>query len=767
MSSGPWSSPQTPLSPHRLAKIANALGVPTPVPASPARTPPPTSSYLVHVVPPLILPHLNSSLTSPPLPTASGYHAHFRRGTLLPVHATLQLQLAAIAREYALPSTSGLTLYLVQDDDPGPRISEDIWRHLWARVWKVEFAPEAPQKLPTLTLSTPKSERVPSMSVISSSPERANVPIVAKVEFDIDARAAAWFNPWITSRNLNYNKRLDSNNSPINLTLLEKHPPRLLLETFGNSTNSSGSFPSTSTSLAYLQQPESSDDDTEIEEDVALASGKRGGGVFDDIELDFDESFEHSQETQFLLTAQLDQIEKNLAQFSPRVLSIDLEEEQTKTPSVQTDLPPPSPINPTASWPAVPFTSLNSPLDNPNSNTPSPPRLAVNGITTSAPKSFNPTASANPSAETNQRRKQLEEDEWAGRGQYPHLTPTVNGSDSVIPLSPDPFGRFSSSTTPPPDSRGSTYWDDSSSTAVDDSKTTSSRFSADSIKGEPASNPNRATIMSVKSIRRLWRRSSKQSISLQQQMPLPPGRLSPNGEPVAQHRSSSSTSSNRNSLQQGAAAPPVKPTRPSTRPPSLRNFDIPDVSDPVPTMFPPKTTIGFDRLRFDQESPYPNPTRRARPPVNATYPAGTTAGGKDSPTLSTSGKSSPTPPPQPENPRNSVRKSILKWKSSSSGSRSPSTSMLSANNSERPSVEKMPPSPRIPEQFLQQQQTGGTHATTKSISSIAPSMISVSKSVRGRGPSIDESQFEMVSPKMATNSLTYPYTTVDRDEDQR
>ncbi len=290
---------------------------------------------MVHVVPPLILPHLNSSLTSPPLPSASGYHAHFRRGTLLPVHATLQLQLAAIAREYALPSTSGLTLYLVQDDDPGPRISEDIWKHLWARVWKVEFAPDAPQKLPTLTLSTPKSERVPSMSVISSSPERANVPIVAKVEFDIDARAAAWFNPWITSRNLNYNKRLDSNNSPINLTLprtpgsahasmigeedfalpkptinRKNIPPRLLLETFGNSTDSSGSLPSASTSLAYLQQPESSDEDTEIEEDVALASGKRGGGVFDDIELDFDESFEDTRETQYLLKAQLDQIEK-------------------------------------------------------------------------------------------------------------------------------------------------------------------------------------------------------------------------------------------------------------------------------------------------------------------------------------------------------------------------------------------------------------------------------------------------------------------------
>ncbi|KAG6846073.1 hypothetical protein H0H87_006437 [Tephrocybe sp. NHM501043] len=341
-----WAPPKSPLSPHRLAKLANALGVSTPLPAvhqpssfmsrsyldPPAisdsfrRSPTPSkpgsnytayaptvSKYLLHVVPPLHLPHDTDNDTDmiPPPPNASGYHTQFRRGTLVPVHSNLQSQLSAIAKEYALPSTAGIVLYLVSSpkslslqhsptpgipndelDEPGPRLSEDIWRHLWTRVLRVEqqdnaimlpprnplgmtlgaqSTPYLPQELgghtlrpflstttenlvpnlpsnpfppspttpstisdlPSHTRSTPPSEisaydpETPDTSSAAPSilkdPEaRAKsldlpglmspslIPILAKVEFDIDRRKAAWYDPWVRSRRMNHAKRAES-----------------------------------------------------------------------------------------------------------------------------------------------------------------------------------------------------------------------------------------------------------------------------------------------------------------------------------------------------------------------------------------------------------------------------------------------------------------------------------------------------------------------------------------------------------------------------
>ncbi|KAJ7144861.1 hypothetical protein C8R43DRAFT_1013355 [Mycena crocata] len=342
-----WAPPKNPLPPHRLARLANALGVSTPMPAihtpspllSPSyngtssaadifrRSPTPssassfgfsqsTSKYLLHVIPPIHLPHdtdsFDSELTPPPS-TASGYHTQFRRGTLVPVHPTLQSQLGAIAREYALPSTSGLVLYLVSQprshsnhssppagaddksfademEEPGPRLSEDIWRHLWTRVVKTELREEgvslAPPLLglgissmagrstsylahhhdttayplpllstnqpqpshsypftpsPTTPSSTSDQQRYNTKSAPPSSSSRspseaetpdtsqaaseradsldlpglntnALIPILAKVEFDIDRRRAGWYEPWLRSRRLNHAKRAESVN---------------------------------------------------------------------------------------------------------------------------------------------------------------------------------------------------------------------------------------------------------------------------------------------------------------------------------------------------------------------------------------------------------------------------------------------------------------------------------------------------------------------------------------------------------------------------
>ncbi|KAJ7606798.1 hypothetical protein FB45DRAFT_949148 [Roridomyces roridus] len=342
-----WAPPKNPVPPHRLARLANALGVSTPMPYSPSPLlspsysgpstagdpyrrsptpssssgfgfPPSTSKYLLHVIPPSSLPHDSDSFDSdftPPPPTASGYHTQFRRGTLVPVHPTLQSQLGAIAKEYALPSTAGLILYLVSqrpapslapggkslsiseemEDEPGPRLSEDIWRHLWTRVVKAEMRDDGPLSPPLLGLgisnplagrstpylprhappssasstyplpllstqaptpiypfaltpspTTPSSDahvHVPRIDTKSAPPSSSDspspsedpdtpatshradsldlpglspsgssqlIPILAKVEFDIDKRRAAWYEPWLRSRRANHAKRKES-----------------------------------------------------------------------------------------------------------------------------------------------------------------------------------------------------------------------------------------------------------------------------------------------------------------------------------------------------------------------------------------------------------------------------------------------------------------------------------------------------------------------------------------------------------------------------
>lgn len=325
-----WGPPKAPLPPHRLAKLANALGVSTPVPHSHSYSLPPfspssqpnssssstsftpdlfrrsptpsaasgiggaptptasTSKYLLHVIPPAHLPHdISDDHDLTPLPsTASGYHTQFRRGVMVPVYSTLQTQLSAIAREYALPSTLGMVLYLITNatapsaelqmaDEPGPRISEDIWKHIWARVLRAEqnesltpgprplglgfstigrSSPAllqevaasttlrsliSPQRFDTpqpsnATNATP-SPSTPSNSAYSSqseidTPESASsvgdidakslplpgltspslIPILAKVEFDIDSKKAGWYEPWVRSRKVNHAKRAES-----------------------------------------------------------------------------------------------------------------------------------------------------------------------------------------------------------------------------------------------------------------------------------------------------------------------------------------------------------------------------------------------------------------------------------------------------------------------------------------------------------------------------------------------------------------------------
>ncbi|GAA5927667.1 uncharacterized protein JCM15063_005960 [Sporobolomyces koalae] len=115
-----------------------------------------SSRYLLTVIPPSHLPHDPPHPRTNPQCSGYGPPEHFKRGTLVPLYPTLSSQVAAIAREYGLPSTGGLVLYLLSTIDPsssssqalpgsagftgegGPRISDAAWSLLWARLFEEE-----------------------------------------------------------------------------------------------------------------------------------------------------------------------------------------------------------------------------------------------------------------------------------------------------------------------------------------------------------------------------------------------------------------------------------------------------------------------------------------------------------------------------------------------------------------------------------------------------------------------------------------------------
>ncbi|KAG6878312.1 hypothetical protein C0993_008909 [Termitomyces sp. T159_Od127] len=1284
-----WAQPKSPLSPHRLAKLANALGVSTPLPATHQSMPflsrsflePPTTSeafrrsptpcnvcsytptvskYLLHVIPPMYLSHdTNATDMTPPPASASGYHTQFRRGILVPVHSNLQSQLNAIAKEYALPSTAGMILYLVSsakdaqssvtpsDDlhEPGPRLSEDIWKRLWTRVLASEqrddvfmplpsrsplgmslgtqstpYLPQessqqplrpflssgsvTPPNFPSPTSPTTPStvsdlrsntrSSPPSDSSATDSETRATslgapsiikdhdthtssldlpglaspsiIPILAKVEFDIDLRKATWYEPWLRSRRLNHAKRAESRNgrqaiqgytedphdehprhiglltgnkaaqSTISLALpsaeedlttedatvqvpaptlegyqqldeqeedreenggwsddsaddefestarvatltLANHkdaladvfgtdaetwaemrsssprksnrltnpnivdlaldaadltalpsPTESEFEKLGNEedevqalldqmarptlsvsiptspseTPSSspitgnkkhvpppltlvanppandltipiGSTPSSASSsgLAYLHDDEELTEENQegdYEKDYTRVKSpaeslKREGAVFDDIHLGLDlaedvsdvfiifdirfklvsEQYDDSdpndrRHSQFLMMAQLDEIERTIAQLSPRILQDDLADEQRKylplspttsmTPSprkLNEDSYPPSPMlpqhlevpdspihDPKATWPSMPV-ALTQNVSSPHQDDvpPSPPSLAVNGVTTSAPKSFISNSSGKLSEESESRKLELEEQQSYHRRPVPPKPLIDANSDPIIPLSPDPFGRFASTPPPPPGEQpSSVYWekdampDISNISAVDipppidspdgrkrSNSSATSRFSADSITGiEANSKLNRSTLMSVNTIKKLWRKNTKNPSSKLPPIPssspttaVPPvpvpsksdeppkdlrtARLSPQlpsrpsqGMPpppvpkapppqhlvpvmpqrlrTVSHSQSLSEPSQLPKPPPQESAPPVPPKSQSPMPysqhlpypsskqrpptpyslqqsqdyvPSHQQVTIPQQSsvrplfngmstNPQPIvvtkMRPGRSNSSLDHFKFDQETPYPITTRRPRansrppsppipsPSLQPVYSSPPT------PTLANGNLSITAPAPLQEKP--SVRKSILKSRKSSSISSivsiqpmtapelRTSTEQLNAKGvrPRRPSIinvglsrqsvtsssPDIPPSPQIPQQFINDKRhsirsklTNSSIDSSHSVPQLSSKLSGGSNSRRSMAssrssqesrPSFDTSQFEMVSPKM-------------------
>ncbi|TFY54982.1 hypothetical protein EVJ58_g8533, partial [Rhodofomes roseus] len=974
-----WAPPRAPLPPHRLAKLANALGVPTPLPAGHAytvslSTPPwPSSStspsfsdhfrrsptpsaasvqtytssasstkYLLHVIPPTHLPHESDAVDDsdllPPPSGASGYHTQFRRGVLVPVYSTLASQLAAIAKEYALPSTAGLILYLVLSSDsskpdveleleePGPRISEDIWRHIWHRVVKADredslspgprqlglgmgtTSPASPSLIQEVAstslrpLMSPRRIEVPSpqlpmtpspstasqsvfssqseletpesMSSVSAGPDGphdelplpglrspALIPILAKVEFDIDRRKASWYEPWVRNRRASHAKRSESRaesrkkkglrvdgdddstdaenrRAPYDLTIVERmHDGRpaflrerdaLAVEGYAQlddtsdiedantrtcrrsasgarptqnvldlaldgsalsalrddleddraasddedevtelwnsrsrpalvvsipsppSTGKRRSSPTTagagkrappppltlvpakndglvvqdspkegsspgSVRLAYLD----GDTPQEAESDVPPQVGrrvrspdqeKRDGAFFEDLDLgltveddEFDENDPNDRRrSQFLMKQQLDELEKNLVQLSPRRLQTEsFEDSPTRGLYSATLSPPkwnspsPSRLNlsttsePTtahegATWPAVPYSAANttgvfnavesaSPAQG-KGPSPSPPRIAFNGVSTEPPKGTVLPRSRSGTISNESLARQREEDEL-----YPPLMPpamltpglSAGGDSPVIPLSPDPFGRFPSEAeaTRINEERGNDKYHDGPSngssrpslprtTSYDPevralSQTPSSRFSLDSIASEEESEKGTkgAPLVSMKSIKKLWRKTNSK-LSLSSASVLESGRSSPNEQVSGKRMSRTSTRSPQLSDQMGDSPPKLR-----KRKSSIRSMQFMDASrQPSPALPLGAVSGSSPYLPPISSSPSPNTS----PQLSAAVPAAIS----------------------PADRNGSVRKSILKSWKSANGSLSVQNTQAASSSSQ-------------------------------------------------------------------------------------
>lgn len=385
-----------------------------------------------------------------------------------------------------------------------------------------------------------------------------------------------------------------------------------------------------------------------------------------------------------------------------------------------------------------------------------------------------PTSSSSSTVltESQVRRRELE------RAMYPLTISSPSrqmniATDSPIPLSPDPFGRHPSVyevDVAPVQS----YWDpvtqnftheplgpSSSMSSIDDasgslpSATPSSRFSADSssaLNQDDRTTKSTAPLVSVKSLKKLWRRSKSSSNALPQ--PPTPGRTS------FQH--------------------PTSP-HPATPTDQLMAFPVPGV---ITRGSNGKTHVG----QYDQTS---------RPSLSGSRP--------NSPAVGLSASQ--------EKP--SVRKSILKsWKSvTGAASQQPMNGPEPRKSSERPISNEtikprrpsvldgsIPPSPQLPERylsshvrtgsnFLEQRKSAarskmgpGHHSSASHdlLSAIPPAWSSVAQTPRSAPPSqsllsatsrspqpesrasLETSQFETVSSKAHPN-LAYPYMALDHE----
>lgn len=211
---------------------------------------------------------------------------------------------------------------------------------------------------------------------------------------------------------------------------------------------------------------------------------------------------------------------------------------------------------------------------------PGVPQLSVNGVTTAAPAAFTlsqgprrksnaATLDTEPDSESAMRKREAEQETTTWR--LSHASSKRSPASPLIPLSPDPFGRFPSQVTNPPEreSRSSVYWEDDHAPSI---TSKASRFSVDDegtingaavAAGDPQKDrrvANRQTLINgVKGITSLWRKSSRagsMSFKPGDLPPVPPSPALPTGSGLG--RSSPSSSLGRES--------PVTPSTPGVPP---------------------------------------------------------------------------------------------------------------------------------------------------------------------------------------------------------
>lgn len=424
-------------------------------------------------------------------------------------------------------------------------------------------------------------------------------------------------------------------------------------------------------------------------------------------------------------------------------------------------------------WPAVPFAATmgriedepispkTMPLRMPKG---SPPRVMLNGQardsaigqrtnSVSSVAAFQSMQQA-MSSESAARVRQHEE-EYTSRVSRPGPGPLQQqaGISPVMPLSPDPFGRFPSSssfaapdqfafqTIPASPANGSNGHDDGFEPfARPPSKTPSSRFSSDSVLEDAKEPPksekskDRATLMSVKSIKKLWRKTNKPStnntaalVNAAANVPLP---MQPrqSGEvhsrpqtPFYDPRTPSHVSRASVSVEAGQPQTPAVPPMHRSNGSQSSIALLSQKEMPQRTGKSSQRDSGLDPFYFDQDSKYPvrrSPTpsssqamgqRSRTPSLSASVSLSNLPPSPNPDQLQLASQpAAPTPNP-PEEKKLKTRKSFLRWKSGGSSSEgkekdrqsvdSTSTSSLSAHDhasrqqkrsSRRPSIGDLP-----------------------------------------------------------------------------
>ncbi|KAK4685161.1 hypothetical protein P7C73_g4994, partial [Tremellales sp. Uapishka_1] len=181
-----YPPPSRPLNQQKLGRIAQSFGIVIPshfAPTSPLLSSPSSSSlpsssaprpirpfspfltssvrpspYLLSVIPPAIL------LRSMTPPDAKKI-ARWKRGRLVPLQPTLGSMLVCIAREYGLPSTLGISVYLSQpitnpfDKSEDARSGPQISSHTWSTLFSSYIHGSAPPSATSTPDQTPHKER--------------------------------------------------------------------------------------------------------------------------------------------------------------------------------------------------------------------------------------------------------------------------------------------------------------------------------------------------------------------------------------------------------------------------------------------------------------------------------------------------------------------------------------------------------------------------------------------------------------------------------